>query len=308
MSETQAPALPQLVVEGRRSALRRFARRDWIGGTAGAILVLLLLLAVFGPAIAPYPPNEQELGARLMPPAWADGGMWSHLLGTDELGRDVFSRLIAAPRMDLSIGFLAAGLEALIGVTLGVLAGYKGGRIEKLIMWWSDIQMGFPGALIVILILLLFDPTVLTLTLAIGLNGWMIFARLMRNEARQIRDAPFMHAAQVTGARGHTILFRHILPHLRGGITAVYLMEVPRIIIVITALSFIGLGVQPPAVSWGMMIGETRELISVAYWLAVFPGLAIVIAVSSLYLFSLWAEPRIDPLRKRANEAAKARG
>jgi peptide/nickel transport system permease protein len=277
--------------------------RDWLGLAATGVLVTIILVAIFGPLIEPYPPNEQNLTDRLAPPAWDAGGSSAHLLGTDELGRDMLSRIIAGARIDLTIGFAGAAIEAIVGVTVGLVAGYFGGRTEKVLMWWTDIQMGFPVALLIIFILLLFGGGLWMLILALGLNAWMIFARLTRNEVRRLKETPFVQAALVTGASSFTILRRHILPHIRGAVTAVYLLEVPRVILAGTALSFVGLGIQPPQISWGMMISGSRDLLSVAYWIGVFPGIAIFVTVASLSLFASWIEPRIDPLRRRAMEA-----
>jgi peptide/nickel transport system permease protein len=160
--------------------------------------------------------------------------------------------------------------------------------------------MGFPSLLLILLTLLLFGSTTSVLILAIGLNGWMIFARLMRSEVRRLKTEPYVQAAQVSGMSGLGVVRRHILPHLRGRIVAVYFLEVPRVILTAAGLSFLGLGVTPPDVSWGLMIGDARSLISVAYWPSLFAGLAIVITVASLYIFASWLEPRVDPMRRRA--------
>lgn len=276
----------------------RARHADWLAGAAGLWLLLMLVCAVLAAAVAPHSPTEQDLLARLSPPVWGHAGSWSHALGTDELGRDVLSRLVAGARVDLLIGILAATIELVVGVALGLAAGYFGGWIDTVVMRWSDIQMGFPAALIIVFVLLLFGANPTTLTLALGLNGWMIFNRLVRSEVRRLKGEQFVQAALVTGASTVTIMRRHILPHLRGRIVAVFMLEVPRVILAAATLSFIGLGVQPPTVSWGLMIGDSRDLLSVAYWTGVFPGLMIVGTVASLYVVASWLEPKLDPLRR----------
>lgn len=283
----------------RFAGARALARRDWLGGLAIAILVLLFLLAVFGPMIAPDA-SKQNLLQRLQEPVWGSGGTWAHPLGTDQLGRDVLDRIIVGTRLTLLIGFAAAAIEVVIGATLGLIAGFRGGLVDSVIMRWTDIQMGFPTLLLILLVLLTFGSNTLTLILALGLNGWMVFARLLRAEVRRIKREPYVEAARVTGMGDRQIMFRHVLPHVRSRIVAVYLMEVPRVILSAAGLSFLGLGVSSGDVSWGLLIGDARSIISVAYWPSLFAGLAIVVSVASLYVFASWLEPRIDPLRRRS--------
>jgi peptide/nickel transport system permease protein len=299
MSVTTADPRPSLLGDDRRGALKRLAGADLLGGLSIFMLALLLVVSVFGTQLAPYDANAQALASRLVPPVWADGGSFAHILGTDQLGRDVFSRLLAGAKLTLLIGFAAAALEILIGALLGLIAGYRGGLTGSLIMRWTDIQMGFPAILMVLLMILVLGSGPVTLTVALALNGWMVFARLVRAEVARIKNEPFAEAAKVTGMPALALLTRHVVPHLRGRLTAMYLMEVPRVILSAAALSFLGLGVTPPDVSWGLVIGDSRSIISVAPWASVFAGLSIVVTVASLYVFASWAEPRIDPLRRR---------
>lgn len=286
--------------EPRRAALivRAATRFDWLGGLAIGFLIMLLVFAVFGDIIAPDA-NAQSLSTRLQPPAWHDEGSWANPLGTDELGRDVLGRLIVGTRITLMIGFFAAAIEVLIGATLGLVAGYRGGLTESAVMRWADIQMGFPTLLLILLILLTFGSNTQTLILALGLNGWMIFARLMRAEVSRLKNEPFVQAAKAVGMNDTRILRRHVVPHVRSRLVAVYLLEVPRVILAAAGLSFLGLGVSSNQVTWGLMIGDSRSIISVAYWPSLFAGLAIVMSVASLYVFASWLEPRLDPMRRR---------
>jgi peptide/nickel transport system permease protein len=261
-------------------------------------LLVILAFALFPDAIAPHDPYAQNLRERLIPPAWVEGGSLNHILGTDSLGRDVFSQIIAGTRVTLVIGFIAAGLEALIGVTLGVIAGFKGGKVGAVIMRWVDIQMGFPAALLILFIILLTGGGTYIIPVALAVNGWMIFARVTRVSVSQLTASGFVEAAVASGISQTRIVVRHILPHIFGTVLTIFLFEVPRIILAESTLSFIGLGVQPPDISWGLMIGSSRSLLQVAFYLSFFPGLFIMATVLAMNLFSTWLEPILDPHRR----------
>lgn len=261
-------------------------------------LLIIIAFALFPDAIAPYDPHAQDLRARLIPPAWVEGGSTAHLLGTDSLGRDLLSRIIAGTRVTLLIGLIAAGLEALIGVTLGVVAGFKEGKIGAVIMRWVDIQMGFPAALLILFIILLTGGGTYVIPIALAVNGWMIFARVTRVSVSQLKASGFVEAAVASGISQTRIVIRHILPHIFGTVLTIFLFEVPRIILAESTLSFIGLGVQPPDISWGLMIGGSRSLLQVAFYLSFFPGAFIMATVLAMNLFSTWLEPILDPHRR----------
>ena len=268
-------------------------------GIASLIFLLVILaFALLPDAIAPHDPDAQNLRERLIPPAWAEGGSFNHVLGTDALGRDVFSRIIAGTRVTLLIGFIAAGLEALIGVTLGVIAGFKGGKLGAVIMRWVDIQMGFPAALLILFIILLTGGGTYIIPIALAVNGWMIFTRVTRVSVSQLTASGFVEAAVASGISQTRIVFRHIVPHIFGTVLTIFLFEVPRIMLAESTLSFIGLGVQPPDVSWGLMIGSSRSLLQVAFYLSFFPGLFIMATVLAMNLLSTWLEPILDPHRR----------
>ena len=287
--------------ETRPPRLCRLLGGDWLGNLSIVVLVILAIVAVFAPLLAPQDANDQSLTNRLAPPVfWAGEGSFDYPLGTDGLGRDILSRLIVGARLTLTVGLSAAAIATVIGVTLGILAGTKGGWIDAVIMRTADIQMGFPTVLMILLVILVFGSSPTTLIFAIGLNVWMFFTRLFRNETCRIVNEPYVAAARVTGMPGLALTARHVLPQLRGMIATVYLMEVPKAILSAAALSFLGIGITPPHVSWGLMIGDSQTFVSIAAWPAVFPGIAIAITVMALYMFASWAEPRLDPLRRRS--------
>lgn len=280
------------------------SQRDWVVGFALIVFLVVVLCAVFGSIIAPNA-DSQNLRGRLTPPFWNAGGSWKHPLGTDELGRSILQRLIVGTQITLIIGFLAAAVEVAIGATLGLVAGYTGGFFERLVMRSADIQMGFPTLLLLLLFLLTFGSNTRVLILALGVNGWMIFGRLMHSEARRLKSEPFVLAAKVAGMSSFQIIWQHIVPHVRSRLVAIYLLEVPRVILAAAGLSFLGLGVSSNQITWGMMIGDSRSIISVAYWPSFFPGLALVITVSSLYIIASWLEPKLDLLQLRRNTRVK---
>lgn len=259
---------------------------------AVVVLVLLVLLTLFGSLLAPDDPNAQSLVDRLTPPVWSEGGSWDHLLGTDQLGRDLLSLLLAGAQTTLIIGLCAAVIEAVVGLTIGVVAGYVGGRTDRVLMQWTEIQMGFPVLLIFMVVVLTVGNAIPVIILALALNGWMIFARVSRTAVRTLRGQGFVEAAIGVGARPRWVMFRHILPHLRGQVLALMLIEVARLILAESGASFLGLGVQPPNISWGLILGNSRDYIAVAYHLAVFPGLVIVLAVLGLNVLSRWTRER----------------
>lgn len=279
--------------DGRPAGVRR-GRRRLRSVATWAVLGILLFLAVFGGWVAPYDPNAQSIADRLIPPVWSDGGSAAHLLGTDQLGRDLLSLLIAGAQISLIIAICAALIEAVIGLTIGVVAGYLGGRTERLLMQWTEIQMGFPVLLIFMVVILTIGHSLPVIILALALNGWMIFARVSRAAVRTLRTQGFVEASIGIGSSPRWVMLRHVLPHLRGQIATLLLIEVARLILAESGASFLGLGVQPPLVSWGLVLGSSRDYIPIAYHLAVFPGLAIVLAVLGLNMLSHSARARFD--------------
>jgi len=293
MSLTATPRTPNPL----RRVLRG-AKGNWGGAIALTFIIVIIVFAIFGEALAPHDAHSQNLRERLLPTAWAEGGSMTHVLGTDSLGRDALSRIIVGTRVTLLIAVIAAGLEAGIGVPLGVIAGFKSGKVSSIIMRWVDIQMGFPAALLILFIILLTGGGTLIIPIALAVNGWMIFARVTRVSVSQLRATGFVEAAVASGISQTRIVVRHILPHISGTVLTIVLFEIPRIILAESTLSFIGLGVQPPAISWGLMIGGSRSLLQVAFHLSFFPGLFIMVTVLSMNMVSNWVEPILDPQRR----------
>ncbi len=284
----------------RFHGLRTLAKkmvRDRLALYAFIFLIFVFLVAIAAPLISPYDYTTGSVWDRLKPPSWADGGMQGHLLGTDQQGRDVLSRLIWGGRVSLRVGFTVALLAAAVGVFLGLLAGYAGGKTEIVIMQLVDIQFAFPGMLVALVFVMVLGPGEFNLIIALAFNGWMVFARMARGLVITFRDGPLVEAARAIGVQPLKIMFRHILPNIFAPLMTLFVLEVARIILAEATMSFLGYGIQPPASSWGLMIGEGRKYFPMAWWLVVFPGLAIAAAVWALNIFSNWLSTVIDPLQ-----------
>lgn len=265
-------------------------------GFIGVVLILILVLtAVFAPLIAPHNPTTQDLRARLRPPAWFEKGSMKHVLGTDHLGRDVLSRVIHGSRVSLLVGTGVVLLAGTFGVVMGLLAGYRGGRTDNFIMRWIDTQVAFPGLLLALIILAVIGPSMVTVIIVLALNGWMVFGRMTRSAVLSVRQTPYVEAAEIVGCSGRRVIFRHILPNLTSPLITLGILEFARIILAEAALSFLGLGIQPPATSWGLDVASGRDYLFRAWWLVTMPGLAIAVTVLAINLVASWMRLISDP-------------
>jgi len=265
----------------------------------GGILVIFILAALFSPWLATHDPVKQDLANTLMPPAWQQGGDASHLLGTDNLGRDIFSRLVHGARVSLLVGILAVSLSLVVGTWLGLLAGFFGGRIESIIMRLTDMQLAMPFILMAIAIVGALGPSTRNIVIVLAVCNWATYARLIRGEVLSVRQNEFVELAVVNGAGTGRILFLHILPNVVNTLIVMATLDMGRMIIFEGAMSFLGLGVQPPQPSWGNMLADGRAYLSVAWHLATFPGLAIMLVVLGSNLFGDWLRGFLDPQRKK---------
>lgn len=262
----------------------------------GAVLVGgIVLVAIFADLLAPYDPYRQNLRLRLLPPMWNEGGSSAHPLGTDNFGRDLLSRLIHGSRLSVMVGVAAMLLAATIGTLLGLAAGWRGGRVEALIMRLADAQLSIPEILLAILVVAAIGGSALNLVLVLGISGWMVHARVVFGLTRSLRERPFVEAAMSQGATGGFIVFRHILPHLLPVMSVVATLQVAQMILQETALSFLGLGLPPPAATWGNILAEGRERLFVAPWIANLAGVAIVLLVWGVNILGNGLRERFDP-------------
>jgi peptide/nickel transport system permease protein len=276
-------------------------------GTLGAILVLIIVIAaVLAPLLAPHDPSAQSLRGRLDPPFWYPDGTTEHLLGTDNLGRDVLSRIIYGARTSISIGVLVVLTAGTFGITMGLLAGYNGGRIDTIIMRIVDTQLAFPGLLLALIIITVLGASFTLLVIILAIDGWMVYARMTRGVVLSAREKPYVEAAEIVGCRPRRIIFRHILPNLLSPLVTLAILEFARVVIAEAALSFIGLGIQPPQISWGLDVTAGRNYVFNAWWLVTFPGIAIALTVLGLNLVASWLRIFSDPREREKRFAATA--
>jgi peptide/nickel transport system permease protein len=264
-----------------------------------AVILCTALAAVFAPELSPADPIKNNLLERLTPPMWSPDGTSSYPLGTDTLGRDVLSRLLYGARISLFVGVSAVVLSSVLGVSLGLIAGYYGGWLDDVLMRLGDIQLAFPILVLAIAVLAVLGASLGNVILVLGISGWITFARVARAETLSLKEREFVEAARAIGVPDRCILWQHILPNVLSSITVVATFSVARVIIAEASLSFLGLGVPPPTASWGAMLDEGRNYITTAWWLALFPGLAILILVLGINLVGDWVRDILDPRMER---------
>ncbi len=275
------------------SALRRLSRRP--AAVFGAVVLAGFAVCALWPVgWLPHDPTSGDQSRRFLPPAFA-GGEPAHLLGTDALGRDVASMLVAGTRATLVIVVCASFIGLLIGVVAGLCAGYFGGWVDALTMRLVDVQLAFPAIVLIIAVVAAFGPSTRNLVLILGVIGWAPYARLVRGTVLSLRRQEFIEAAEITGVGHARTIFRHLLPNAATGIVIFLTSEMARLVLLEASLSFLGLGVQPPAPSWGLMIAEARQYIYEAWWAAALPGLAIVLAVLALNFLGDEIRDVLDP-------------
>jgi peptide/nickel transport system permease protein len=292
-----AVGLPELAVEAeekQRPAHRWdiFLQLNFL--IPALVLSLLVIMAVFAPLLAPYDPLQTSLSARLQPPAFA-GGTTAHLLGTDKLGRDVLSRIIYGARVSLSVSLLVILVTATIGTVLGILGGYLGGFSDGFLMRFTDVSLAFPGILIALLLAVTMGPSFTTVVLAICLLGWAPYSRLIRGEVLKLRNADFVLQARIIGCSPTRIMVTHIFPNVINPLLILATLSVGLIILIESALSYLGAGIPPPTPTWGSMVSDGRSLIDTAWWISFFPGMAIGAVVLSANYLGDWLRDRLDP-------------
>ena len=265
---------------------------------SGGLLLAFSLTAIGAPFVTSQDPIRQDLASTLLPPAWEEGGVSDHLLGTDSLGRDVLSRLVYGSRVSLSVGFFSVFLGLAFGTWLGLLAGFFGGWLETLIMRIADMQLAMPFMLMAIAAIGAFGPSMMSVVIVLALGIWPGYARMVRGEVLSVKQSEFIEAARVAGCRPVRLILLHILPNVLNTIVVMATLNFGMMIIFEGGLSFLGIGVQPPTPSWGGMLADGRAYVTVAWHLAVFPGLAIMLVVLATNVFGDWLRDVLDPKRK----------
>jgi peptide/nickel transport system permease protein len=268
----------------------------------GAVVLVLVLLALFAPVLAPADPHRPDVHNMLEAPSA------KHPLGTDQLGRDVLSRMLYGSRVSLAVGFVSVGIAAAIGIVLGAVAGYRGGLIDASIMRLVDLMLVFPRFFLLLAVLAFLRPSIWTIMAVIGLTGWMGVTRLVRGEFLALKEREFVLWSQAVGAAGFRVVWRHILPNAMAPVLVAMTLGVPAAILTESGLSFLGLGVQPPFATWGNILNEGKDAIEIAWWLSFYPGLAILVTVLSYNLLGEGIRDALDPRLRQSRRLAASRG
>ena len=280
--------------KGSRRAMLRALVRSGTGMFGALMLTIIAVAAIFEPLIRPHDPAAQNLADRLKPPVLF-GGHVTHFLGTDQLGRDLLSRLLEGARASMAIGLAVVAIAGTFGIVMGLLAGYYGGIVDTVIMRVADMQLAVPGILLALVILYAIGPSAKLVVIVLAINGWMVYARVVRSTVLSLRKSEYVEAAEIGGSRPARIMVRHILPNIASPVLTLLVLEFARIILAEAALSFLGYGVQPPGSSWGLIIGQGQDYLETAWWLVAIPGILISLTVLSANLLASWLRIYADP-------------
>ena len=272
---------------------------DKIALVAMCFVILVIVSAIFAPLFAPRDPYAQSLRLRNRPPGTAalQANGPPYVLGTDALGRDVLSRLIYGARISLAVGFATVAFSGTVGVALGLLAGYYQGRVDDLIMRIVDLQMSLPSLLLALVVLFVLGPGVLNVILVLTVTRWMVYARVTRSLVLTLRDSAYIEAARAIGCRDRRIILQHLLPNLLSPLMVLATLEIATMMLTMASLDFLGMGIQPPDSSWGLMLAEGREYITAAWWQVTFPGIAILLTALGFNLIAGWVRAITDPVQ-----------
>lgn len=260
-----------------------------------AVVIVVIVAALLAPVLAPFDPSAQQLSMRLRPPRWMAGGDSRYLLGTDHLGRDILSRLLYGARVSLPIAFAATTIGGIVGISLGLLSGYWKGAVDSVVTKLIDIQLSFPFILFAIAVMAVTGPHLSVLVLVLAARSWTTFARVVRGETLTISGNEYVLAARALGASRARVIVRHITPNILPLAIVIGTLDVGALIILESTLSFLGLGIQPPTVSWGKELSDARQYIQLAWWTTTFPGLALLVIVLSVNLLGDRLRDTLDP-------------
>jgi len=295
-SARPSPAFPERsATGGRRLRWLRSLLRSAAGTTGAALVALALICALGAPWLAPHDPARLNVRSRFVPPVWQAEGDARYVLGTDQLGRDVLSRLIYGSRVSIVVGAAGVVLSIAVGVLLGLLAGYFGGWLDGLISRITDTFMSIPFIILALAAVGVLGPGLINLIIVLGLTGWVVFARVVRGEVLSVKAMEYVTAARTIGQTPLRIALRHVLPNVTASIIVLATLQVATVIIAESSLGFLGLGVQPPTVTWGLMLAEGRNHLATSWWLAAFPGAAISLTALGVILFGDWLRAVLDP-------------
>jgi peptide/nickel transport system permease protein len=280
------------------AVVRRLPLRGTSGVVGAALAGTMVISVVLAGLIAPHDPSAQDLSAGLEPP-WFAGGSREHLLGTDRLGHDILSRVLFGGRTSLLVALVAFLIQGVVGTTLGLLAGYIGGRVDLFVMRVAEIQLAIPGLIALLAAVAMFGPSVGLLVLFLGVSGWPAYARIVRSQVLSLRERDFVTAAQALGASRRRILARHVFPNVLTSVVVVATISIPAVILAEASLSFLGLGVPPDVPTWGSMVNDGRGFLGTAWWISTFPGIAILFLVLGVNLLGDALRDALDPRLRR---------
>jgi peptide/nickel transport system permease protein len=264
----------------------------------GVLLVLIILTSTLFPLFMHTDPLAQDLMTRFTPPVWQEGGTWQHILGADNLGRDILSRMLYGSRISLIVGFSAVLVAELVGIVLGLISGYYGGKVDSVIMRVADIFMAYPFMLLTISVIAVLGPSILNLILVLGISDWVTYARTIRGSVLSIKRKEFVEASRAIGTPHPVIIWRHVLPNVISPLIILGTLRVANIIIWESGLSYLGMGAPPPMPTWGRMLAEGRVYIADAWWLVTLPGVAIMVTILSINLLGDGLRDALDPRLK----------
>ena len=285
------------------NAFWRALSKNRLALVGGAVVVVLALMAVAAPLVTPHDPHKPDIKRILDPPSKR------HWLGTDQVGRDVLSRMLYGARVSLAVGFVSVGIATAIGIALGAAAGYHGGAVDGAVMRLVDLMLVFPRFFLLLAVLAFLQPSIWTIMAVIGLTGWMGVTRLVRAEFLTLREREFVLWSQAVGAAGFRVVWRHILPNAMAPVLVAMTLGIPAAILTESGLSFLGLGVQPPYATWGNILNEGKDTIEIGWWLSFYPGIAILVTVLSYNLLGEGIRDALDPrLRQAAGRFATRKG
>lgn len=263
-------------------------------GLCGAILIVIFsFIAIFAPMLAPHDPEEIHLADSTVPPVWMEEGQSAYWLGTDNLGRDILSRVLHGSRISLLVGLSSVVVAGMVGIPIGLISGYFGGWIDSVLMRIVDAQIAIPTLLLALVVLGFLNPTVPTIVVVIGILSWIAYARVVRSEVLSLKEREFVKAAQTIGVRHFVIIWRHLLPNVYSSVIVISTINVATNIITESSLSFLGVG--PQSISWGTVLSEGRDYLATSWWIATFPGVAITLTVLGIILFGDWLRDVLDP-------------
>jgi peptide/nickel transport system permease protein len=271
---------------------------DRVALVALSFIVVVILGSIGANVVSPHDPYEQSIRMRNKPPGTAalQEGKLAHVLGTDALGRDSFSRLIYGSRISLTIGFATVLISGTLGITLGLLAGFYRGGLEDIIMRVVDLQMSLPGLLMALFVLFALGPGFQNLILVMVVTRWMVYCRITRSMMLSLREQPYVEAARTLGCSDRRVILRHMLPNLMSPLMVLATLEISTMMLALASLDYLGLGIQPPDSSWGLMLAQGKEYITSAWWLVTFPGLAILLTALSFNVLATWVRAVTDPV------------